>query len=172
MKERLMVCLLWRFGTTSSRNVHYLYVWIFTTIYGNNYWYCYHGTSFASLINRILTRFVKRVKCASSTSVPYSNVWRLLDSEFWILYLFIKKSIVIPRGRSGMGCYLFYWERFSSISWFSGQFVHCRSPWSLFVQYIEHLCACYAKSPMITKAKFVLPECWPQFKPISNDLKS
>ena len=50
----------------------------------------------------------------------YSNVWRLIESEFdnldSLFYFFIKKSIVIPRERSNMGCYLFCWERFNSIS--------------------------------------------------------
>ena len=48
----LVVCLLCRFGATSLRHVHCLFVWVFATIYGND-WYCYHWTSFVNPISTI-----------------------------------------------------------------------------------------------------------------------
>ena len=32
-----VVCLLWRFWATTLRHVHCLFVWVFVTIYGNNW---------------------------------------------------------------------------------------------------------------------------------------
>ena len=40
--------------------------------------------------------------------------------------------------------------------------VHCHPFWSLVVQCVDHLCICYADSPMNTKAVYILSEC-PQF---------
>jgi hypothetical protein len=154
-------------------HVFCLSVWVFVTIYGNG-WYFYHWISFVNLNTPIGERFVKRLIRTWSTSDLYSNSWRLIDSEIDILnsyfYLFIKKSIIIPRGRTDMGCYLFFWVRFSSISCFFARFVYCQSPWDLFVQYIEHLCTCYAESQITTKAVYGLSE-WPQFMYVIVDLK-
>ena len=54
---------------------------------------------------------------AWSTTDLSSNVWRLREFEFDKLnssfYFFINKSIVIPRERSYMGCYLFCWKIYS-----------------------------------------------------------
>ena len=74
----------------------------------------------------------------------------------WILYLFIKKSIVIPRGWSNMGCYLFCGERFSSISCFFGTIcvlsptliISCTMCWALtsfsgWVSNKQQICICF-----------------------------
>ena len=64
---------------------------------------------------------------------------------------------MIPKKRLDMGCHLFCWERFSFISfgWGGGKSVYCHPPWSLAVQCVEHLCICYATSPMNTKTTYV-----------------
>ena len=90
-------------------------------IYGNN-WYCYHWTSSVNPISPIVKTLCEAFLRAWSTTDLYSIIWRLSDSEFdkfnSSFYFFIKKSIVIPRERPDMGCYLFWWERFSYISCF------------------------------------------------------
>ena len=113
-------CLLWRFGATSLRHVHCIFVKVFVTIHGKN-WYCYHWTSFVNPISPIVKTICESFLRAWSTTHLYSIVWRLINSEFnkWnsAFYFFVEKSIVIPK-RSSMGCHLFCWERFSSISCF------------------------------------------------------
>ena len=48
--------------------------------------------------------------------------------------------------------------------------MYCKLPSDLLVQYIEHLCTCYAESQMNTKTIYVLLE-WPQFIYVNDDLK-
>ena len=108
---------------------------------------------------QLLKRFVKPFVRAWITKNLYSNVWRLIDSEFDKLnssfYVFIKKSIVNPRERSGMGCHLFLLRKIQFYLMLWGQFVFCHPPWSSGVQCVEPcLCTCYAKSPMNTKPTY------------------
>jgi hypothetical protein len=140
MKEIFrVVCLLWRFEVTSIRHVHCLFFKVFVTIYGNC-WYCYQWTSYVNPISPIVKTLCEAFFLrAWSTTDLYSIVWRLSDPEFdklnFSFYFFIKMSIVIPRERSHMGCYLFCWERFSSISCLE-QSVYCHRPRSLVVQFV------------------------------------
>jgi hypothetical protein len=151
-----------------------IYGRVFVTIYGNNS-YCYYWSPSVIAISPIGKTLCEAFLRTWSTTDLYSNVWRLMDSEFDKLklssfYFFIKKSIVIPRKLLDMGCHLFCWERFNSISLLSGQSVYYHTPWLLFVQCVEHSCICYAKSAMNTKAIYILPE-WPQFISATADLK-
>jgi len=51
----------------------------------------------------------------------------------------------------------------------TGQSVYCNPPWSLVVQYVEHLRACHSRSPLDTKAVIILSD-WPKFKTIAKEL--
>ena len=134
------------------------------TIYGNG-WNCYHWTSSVNPISPIVKRFLKPFLRAWSTTDLYSNVCRLSDSEFdklnSLFYFFIKQSIAIPRKRSYMACYLFCWERFSSISCYRTIRVFY-PPWSLVVQCVDHLLPSKGESQINNKAVYVLRE-WLQF---------
>jgi len=109
MKERLVVCLLWRCGVTSLRHFQCVFALVFATDYENS-WYLYRWTFCVSLITSIVQRLENRLNHVSSTRYLYSNVWRLVDSEFdklnSLFFFFIKKPLVIPGGLSNMSCYL------------------------------------------------------------------
>ncbi len=52
----------------------------------------------------------------------------------------------------------------------AGQSLYCNPPWSLAVQYVEHIRTCHAKSPMNTK-DFIVLFYWPQFNAATTGLR-
>jgi len=112
-----------------------------------------------NLIIPIVKRFVKRLKCVSSTSDFYSNVWKLIGSEFWIPYSIRSRLWSQGGDQPCMGCYLFVLRKIHFyLMFFGGQIVYCIPPESLFVHRVEHLRTCHAKSPVNAKAVFVIHE--------------
>jgi hypothetical protein len=84
---------------------------------------------------------------------------------------FSLKSLLLSRGNDHTWVVTYFVEKESVLSHvLLGQYVYCHPPWSSSVQFVEHLCTCYAKSPMNTKPVYVLPEC-PQFISATADLK-
>ena len=143
------------------------------TIYGN-IWYCYHWTSSVNPISPIVKSLCEVFLRAWSTTNLYSNVWWLIHSEFDKLNssfnFYIKKSIVIPRERSDMGCYLFRWERFSSISCFWDNLcIVTHFDLQLYNVLSTYTLVMLSMSPMNTKTIYGLPE-WLQFIYATDDL--
>ena len=84
MKERLVVWLLRRFGVTSLRHVHCLFVWVFVTIKGNNL-YFYHWTSSINPISPIV-----KTLCEAFFTCMKHNRFLFESMEingFWIWYI-------------------------------------------------------------------------------------
>jgi len=159
MREHLGVCLLCRFGATLLRHIHCLYVWVFVTIYGSN-WYCYHRTSSVNPISPTVKTLYGAFLCAWRTTNIYSNVWRLIDSDFWIPDSTLVKAYCDSEGmiKHGLLPILFRKIQFYLIFW--GQAVYCHPPWSLFVQCADHLLTCRGESQMkITKHYIVSMNC-------------
>ena len=85
------------------RHDHCLYdVWVCVTIYGNN-WYCYHWTSYVNPISPIVKTLCEAFLRPWHTTNLYSNVWRLIDSEFWILYSTLVKVYCDSEGTTRHG---------------------------------------------------------------------
>jgi hypothetical protein len=155
------------------KTFHCLFVWVFENIYGNN-WYCYHWTSsvnpISSIVKTLCEAFfacIKHIRSLLQCKETYSKC----DKINYLFYFLIKKSIVIPKVRPDMGCYLLCWERVSSTSYFPRwQSMYCHPPWSLFVQCVEHLLTCQGESQMNKKAVYVFHE-WPHFIFATADLK-
>ena len=94
----LVVCPLWRFGAASLRHVHYLFVWVFVTIYGTNL-YCYHWTSSVNPISSIVKTLCEAFYFTCMKHIKsLFEVCRLIDSEFWILYYILVKAYCVTEG--------------------------------------------------------------------------
>ena len=114
-----VVCLLWRFGATSWRHAQCLFVWVFVTIYGNN-WYCYQWTSFVNPISLFVKTLCEAFLRAWSTTDLYSNVWKLIDSEFdtlnYLFYFYIQKNLLWSRGNDQTWVVTYFVEKDSVLS--------------------------------------------------------
>ena len=77
-----------------------------------------------------------------------SLLWFRRDDQTWVVTNFVEKESVLS--------HVFR--------------VYCHPSWSLVVQCVMHLCICYAKSPMNTKAVYIITEC-SQFTIATDDLK-
>jgi hypothetical protein len=94
----------------------------------------------------------------------------ILNLMNWILHpTFSLKSLLWSRGNNHTWVVTYFVEKDSVLSHVLGQSEYCHPPWSLAVQFVEHLCTCYAKSPMNTKPVYVLPG-WPWFISATADL--
>ena len=99
---------------------------------------------------------------AQQISILLYGDWVILNLINWILHsTFSLKSLLWSRGNDRKWVVTYFVEKDSVLSHVWGQSVYCHLPWSLVVQYVEHLCTCYIKSSMNTKPVYVLHE-WPQ----------
>ncbi len=104
---------------------------------------------------------VKR-KLASRSKRPPTDGWRLNDTKFdqlHTLYRFTMEGCCDVLGLNDHKNLPFYSEHNSLLEPdVSHQSFYCNPPWSLDIQCVEHLRACHSRSPLDTRAIFVLPD--------------
>ena len=109
------------------------------------------------------------VHAAQQISIRMHGDWLILNLN--LKSLFVHKDVYCdPEGMIEHGLLPILWRKIQSYLMFLGQSVYCLPPWSLVVQCVEHLCACYAESAMNIKPLYGLPE-WLQFISATADLK-
>jgi len=98
---------------------------------------------FPSVVNSINSKpLVRKSKRLPKTHL-YTNAWRLIDSELDslnALFSFTLEECYDPEGSNRHGLLPFYYEKDSFLSHdIARQSAYCNPPWSLAMQYVEHI---------------------------------
>ena len=110
--------------------------------------------SIPPIVNSVNSEPPVRISKSLPKTHLHTNVWILVDSHLNFLnalFSFTLEACCDRDGSNRHGLLPFYSKKDSFLSRdIAGQSMHCNPPWSSTVQFVEHIRACHAKSPMNT----------------------